>query len=388
MQRAITIVFLTLLSCSDGGAPAGDRGVDTPPAGIHEVRPGQSIQAAIDAANAGEEVRIFPGTYAAPATAEALIVIPGAKNGIRIRGHGTIPDEVVLDGGGRVLHVILVEPGIGRQTSIENLTVKGGLADPQALFPAGVSSTRHPELSADHDFHHDGAGLMLFRAAPTLARLRVIDNRAQRCGAGISVFCPDAQGCPADGPLIRDSEIQRNLVNEGTGGGIDAYFGSRVEIVNCLLVGNSGWGSGVAVLDGAKVEITSSTIAESARHGVAMNPKGTAIITDSIVSGSQDEGILLEGSPALALDHVLFHGNQAAWSPPPGIALLSADPLFVKGPRGAHYLSQKAAGQAADSPALDAGAGDAASRKLAGLCTRSDGKPDSGALDLGYHYQP
>jgi hypothetical protein len=388
MHRAIPFLILTLCSCSDGGTPAGDGGSDKPPAGVHEVRPGQSIQAAIDAAKAGEEVRIFPGTYAAAATAEALVVIPAAKNGIRVRGHGSSPDEVVLDGAGRVLHVILVEPGVGRQTAIENLTVKGGLADPKTLFPGGVSATLHPELSAEHDFHHDGAGLMLFRAAPTLARLRVIDNRAQRCGAGISVFCPDAQGCPADGPLIRDSEILRNLVNEGTGGGIDAYFGSRVEVVNCLLAGNSGWGSGVAVLDGARVELTSSTIAESARHGVALNPKGTAILTDSIVSGSQDEGILLEGSPALTLDHVLFHGNQAGWSPPAGTAVQSADPLFVKGPRGAHYLSQKAAGQAADSPALDAGAGDAASRKLAGLSTRSDGKPDTGALDLGYHYQP
>jgi hypothetical protein len=387
VARLFTLVSFALASCSDDGPPAVDAGRDGPQPGIHEVRPGQSIQSAIDGAKPGEEVRIFPGTYSAAATAEAFLVLRAARNGIRIRGAGATPGEVVLDGGGRVLHVIFVDQGIDRSTLIENLTVKGGLADPQKLFPGGNPSALRPELSKENDFHYDGAGLMLFRAAPTLRRLQVSDNRAQRCGAGVSIFCPDGQDCPSVGPLIRDSELLRNLVTEGTGGGIDTYFGSRVEVVNCLLVGNSGWGSAVAVLDGARAEISSTTIAGSLRHGIALNPAATVVIRDSIIAGSQDEGILLEGTPSLTVDHACFHGNGQGWSPPAGTGVLTLDPLFVKGPRGEHYLAQKAAGQPADSPCLDAGSTSAAGG-LEALTTRSDGKGDTGTLDLGYHYLP
>ncbi len=388
MRKLSIVILVALAACSDSGPPAADRGLDKPLAGVHEVKPGGSIQAAIDAAKPGEEIRIHPGSYAASASAEAFLVLSAAKNGIRIRGLGATPAEVVIDGASMVLHVLLAEPGIDRTTQLENLTLTGGNAEPKTLFPSGVPSPLHPELSADHDFYHDGGGLMLFRAAPTLRRLRIVDNRAQRCGAGISIFCPDAQSCPSPGPLIQDCELLRNRVGEGTGGAIDTYFGSKVEVVNCLLEGNSGWGSGVAVLDGAQATITSTTIAASARHGIALSPKGIATVSDSIIAGSQDEGILLEGGVGLTLSHTLFHGNQAGWSPPDGTAVLSADPLFVKGPRGEHYLSQKAAGQAADSPALDAGSVDASARQLAERSTRSDGKGDTGKLDLGYHYQP
>ncbi|MBN1878605.1 hypothetical protein JW823_00665 [bacterium] len=78
-----------------------------------------------------------------------------------------------------------------------------------------------------------------------------------------------------------------------------------------------------------------------------------------------------------------------------GAGNIDADPLFTAGPMGAFYLSQAAAGQAADSPAVDAGAlpADTAAISspdgdvyLSGFVTRTDHATETGPVDLGYHY--
>ena len=87
-----------------------------------------------------------------------------------------------------------------------------------------------------------------------------------------------------------------------------------------------------------------------------------------------------------ATDYVVQHGGTyytAGTIGDLGPGNLYGDPLFAAGPAGAHYLGQTAAGQAADSPALDAG--DPASGMVTGT-TRTDAVQDTGLVDLGYHY--
>jgi hypothetical protein len=67
----------------------------------------------------------------------------------------------------------------------------------------------------------------------------------------------------------------------------------------------------------------------------------------------------------------------------PGTGNIDADPLFVTGPAGDYYLSQIAAGQSQQSPCVNAG--DPASPMIDGT-TRTDGVPDEGIVDMGYHY--
>jgi hypothetical protein len=79
----------------------------------------------------------------------------------------------------------------------------------------------------------------------------------------------------------------------------------------------------------------------------------------------------------------------------PGEGNINADPLFVAGPLGDHYLSQVAAGGPSDSPCVDAGSGPAKSTCyetadgmvcLDQLTTRADRLGDGGRLDMGYHF--
>jgi len=61
-------------------------------------------------------------------------------------------------------------------------------------------------------------------------------------------------------------------------------------------------------------------------------------------------------------------------------------PLFVTGPLGDYYLSQTAAGQDEDSPCVNAGSDTAENLGLDTRTTRTDQAPDTGIVDMGYHY--
>lgn len=355
-----------------------------------DVFPGDSasIQAAIDLATPGTTVLLHPGTYRPAANGEAMLVFRAAKNGVSLRGTGATPDEVILDGSHQVLHVAFFDAGIDASTTVENLTVTGGRAVPGEVLPPGYVTVLRPEiLSMDNDFYNDGAGLMLFTASPTVSRVRIHDNYAFRCGGGISVFAPGGQGFPAVGPVIRDSEFRGNAAGSGTGGAIDVYNGVNADIVNDLFVGNFGWGGSIAVLDGASALIRHCTFDGGANIGaVAATPNAAATIRDSIfVNMTLQPPYDLMAGPRNQASNCCFW-NVAGWTPEAGRGHVVADPLFAAGPRGAYYLGQVAAGQPADSPCVDAGS--VAASALPGLTTRTDGLPDVGLVDVGYHYQP
>jgi hypothetical protein len=366
----------------DLGKPTADLGGPA----THTVKVGQAIQPFLDAAKPGDTILLAPGVHTPTAIAEAMLVVRAAKDGITIRGGGKSPEETVLDGKKQVLHVVFLDEGISRKTVIENLTVTGGYAHPGKLFPGGLTPTLRPEVGLSDDFYHDGAGFMLFRAGPTLRSCRAVANDAERCGGGVSVFAYASVGFPAVGPLLEGTVIADNVIGSGTGGGVDVYNGANATIVNTLISGNNGWGA-VAVLDGSTASFENVTIADSKSYAIAGSLSANVTITHSIIAHSVDEALHFDLGAKLAVSHSCFFQNGGVPAPT-GVAVLTADPLFTAGPRGKHYLSQKAAGQTATSPCVDAGALPAAALQLAGQTTRTDGAGDSGLVDLGYHYPP
>jgi hypothetical protein len=71
------------------------------------------------------------------------------------------------------------------------------------------------------------------------------------------------------------------------------------------------------------------------------------------------------------------------WDPSTHNLRIDADPCFVAG----YYLSQVAAGQLINSPAVNAGSTLASIIGLNTYTTRTDSGPDSGIVDMGYHYR-
>jgi len=388
MRRSwfVLVAGLLVAGCNGNGADGNnDNGGD---ANTITVNPGDSIQAAVDQAQPGQTVLIQPGTYRPSGAAEALVVIRASKSGITIRGGGATAADVVVDGNDQVLHVFFFDEGIGRSTVIENLTVTGGRAYPEELFPAGFTSVLRPELNQDGDFYHDGAGLMLFMCAPTVRNCRIEGNEASRCGGGISVFNPGDAAFPNPGPLITGNQITGNLLDDGfggTGGGIDVYFNARATIANNLFVGNRGWGSGVAVLDGGVADLDCNTLVGNTRSAFAITATATATLSNCIITGTVD-GLPVDSSGALTMSNCCFWDNAEGYVPPAGQGHLVDDPLFVAGAGGAYYLSETAAGQGATSPCVDAGSTTSAACGVASRTTRTDGVADAGTVDMGYHY--
>jgi hypothetical protein len=81
--------------------------------------------------------------------------------------------------------------------------------------------------------------------------------------------------------------------------------------------------------------------------------------------------------------HVSYSDIQNGW---PGTANIDADPLFVIGSDGYHYLSQIAAGQVETSPCVDTGSDLASNLGMDDYWTRTDEVPDSGMVNMGFHY--
>lgn len=357
--------------------------------GVIEVHPGESIQAAVDAAQPGQTVLIYPGTYRPanpPSNPEAFVVFRAAKNGVTLRGAGASPSEVILDGNSQVLHVIFLDEGIDRTTVIENLTVTGGYAWPDAVLPGGYTPVLRPELDLSDDFYHDGSGLMVFVCAPTIRNCRIINNSAERCGGGVSVFCPGSTSFPIPGADVFGNEIVNNSVSSGTGGGVDVYFHARADIINNLFIGNSGWGGAAAVLAYSAATVDFNTIVgnHGSCPGLATDADSTTALTNTIFANNQD-GPPVVPNGTLTYSHLAFWNNAEA---PFGEGHILADPLFVNAGAGDYHLSQTAAGEAATSPCVDAGSRAASGSAVEELTTRTDGTPDTGTVDIGYHYRP
>ncbi len=94
----------------------------------------------------------------------------------------------------------------------------------------------------------------------------------------------------------------------------------------------------------------------------------------------------MAGRRSLGYSHCCFWKNDDPGRLPAGKGHIAADPLFVKGPGGEHYLAQAAAGQPAGSPCLDAGSQPASASAVRDLTTRTDGAKDTGQADIGFHF--
>jgi len=200
--------------------------------------------------------------------------------------------------------------------------------------------------------------------------------------------------------------------DSGYGGGI--YCGNSVlKISNCLLsrnVASSGcdyantnvfadsFGGGIYCTSQSSVTINNTTISDNSAEkntgcvyegtcqgGGIYNDNSTVTIENSIIWGnsmpselSQDEA-QIHGDADISYSDV----NQGLW---PGTGNIEADPLFTTGPRGDYYLSHIAAGQAADSPCINIGSGQASGFGLDTYTTCTDYDSDANLVDLGYHY--
>ena len=219
----------------------------------------------------------------------------------------------------------------------------------------------------------------------------LISSNVSPIGAGIAATVMSLE--------LVDSVVADNVAeSEGAGLGVGHYSTGLLELdaENCLFISNR-------TLDGTGGAAFVGLYATGfgARFSGSTFISNTAQDGGSALCAKTGENYSL---PGVELTDCIFRdGGSEIWEEQPGLVVVEnscieggwdgrgqgnfdADPLFVWGPLGDYYLSQMAAGQAVDSPCVDAGSMNAYSAGIAEKTTRTDGSPDTGIVDLGFHY--
>jgi hypothetical protein len=209
------------------------------------VRPGGSIQAALDAAAkdpVNKTVYVHAGTYCPAAHGQALIWFNGRHDGITLEAAGdvtltaanpAIADKRAPSFPAVVNHVVYFGDGISTKTVLRGFRITGA-------YNYTTGSGQHSPIESDQVpktpfFYLDGGGIKIYaRAYPTVERVEVVNNYTSPCGGGVSV---EHLGRPLDAAVFRDC-IFRDNRTQITGAAFDLLHGSRATLENCLFVGN------------------------------------------------------------------------------------------------------------------------------------------------------
>jgi len=240
-------------------------------------------------------------------------------------------------------------------------------------------------------------GMCIMKADKVTVKRCLISSNVSPAGAGIAVGWGSLE--------LVDSVIADNIAEIGDyqkrclGAGVFVNFsgspGLSFEAVNCLFNSNQNLCGAVGALyillpeEGVAGLSGCTFAANTARDGnpalcieVGEDHSLAAVeVTDCIFRDGGDE--IWEEVPGLVV--VENSCVEGGWDGA-GDGNFDADPLFETGPLGNYYLSQTEAGQEEESPCVDAGSMTAAEAGMDMRTTRTDGAPDTGVVDIGYHY--
>ncbi|MHC4497521.1 MAG: right-handed parallel beta-helix repeat-containing protein [Planctomycetota bacterium] len=284
------------------------------------------------------------------------------------------------------------------------VTMNGGIINGNTSTGGGGIDTRDPTIYDPFSDTYIGYGYLGYYYIGRFGRLELPDP-----GAGVDIggglVCADTEA------TIENCTFSDNIAEGagGSGGAINFYGGYVKHLVkNCLLTGNSANAEGGAISCSiyATPEIRNCTFGNNGAGqlggAVFCDWSSDTTISDSIFQDCDSHAIAEEGFGNTIVKSCLFNNNadgdyglydtvtqQTNTSTGPALDATNTegDPLFVTGPLGGYYLSQLAAGQTVESPAVDAGSDLAAAFGLSDYTTRTDGAGDSSTVDLGYHYR-
>jgi len=394
---------------------------------IHVPGDQPTIQAGIDAAVDGDMVLVADGTY----TGEGNRDIEFFGKRITVRSVNG-PANCIIDSQAseqdrhRGFHI---RYGEDEDTVVEGFTVRGGWCtydDPGGGLKCENASPLIRDLVITGNSGGHGGGIGIVNGSPIIVGCLITGNTATSGGAGISsehasplIIGNTISGNTAtlswgggaisayyselllDRNIIVDNvartggalclresvvsasnnEISGNTATDNSGGAVYCDDSCDLAFLNCLIYDN--WSDtigGAVVCFHSTVSFFNCSVVSNTtdREGGAIRCSGsTAIVVDSILWGNSPDEIYL---PTGSEDFVSYSDIQGGWA---GEGNIDADPLFVPGPFGDHYLSQTAAGQAQESPCVDMG--DPEGLVISGS-TRTDRFQDDGPVDMGYHH--
>ena len=416
------------------GALGGLNGVwPVPDRNLNIETAGGAVYAA-NGSNPKFEDCLFVGNIADPNTIAAIGEGGEGEPGEEEESpYENVNDDYYVSYGGAVAHEDGCAPKFTNCRFEDNESCQGG-----ALYVGGSHMTVADCDFVDNTAYH-GAGLFTVSTTGTVSGSVFTGNTARfdpvyvtdPCNPGVALVPIYSQGggyCSLSSPVdIRDSVFMNNS-SMASGGGIyyagsDENVFSAPALSNCLLANNTAGldGGGVSSNWYTEPVISNSTIADNMVTGGTSGPgSGSGLycsyysnvtVIDSIiwgnvgVSGAQ---ITLNSGNEYAIQPSTLEikysdiaggwtgvqkgqGCELTW----GEGNINDDPLFVANEDGDYYyLSQTDSGQPSESPCVDAGSRSAKNIGLHIYTTRTNNSrddydlvdPNSGIVDMGYHY--
>ncbi len=258
-----------------------------------------TIQAAINDANAGDEIVLQPGIYP-----ENI-----SFGGKQITVRGTNPDDPAV---------------------VDNTIIDGGRNGSVVTFDGTeTSATVLSGVTLTNGYDFDGGGVYGRGTHATIAHCVIRDNETGATGGGISSVAGSISYC-----TISDN------ITAGTGGGLDGCHGN---VSNCTITGNvAAWGGGAdhyhgtmsnCVFAGNQATLGGGAVASSGTYinclmiGNRATGDGGAVYGDWMVlqnctiagnTGTQGGGVWVPGNVTIV--NCVIWGNSAASGPQMGAA--------------------------------------------------------------------
>ncbi|HUT02921.1 MAG TPA: right-handed parallel beta-helix repeat-containing protein [bacterium] len=342
-------------------------------------------------------IHVSAGRYASDSNGETFPL--NTKSWVSLRGEDR--ETTVLDAAAAADHVIFCEGS--NNLSIEGFTITGGHADGSTEDSddcgGGILCLRSaPNIKGNvitgNWAGYDGGGIgCLEESSPTIEDNTISGNSALASGGGI--ICKRNSS-----PDISYNTIEDNHA-EDAGGGIRCLTYSSPTISCNTILNNSadvwdGEGGGIACEDHCSPRISNNVIAGNEAYsggGVFSLNRSSLTVSNNTVadnSGTYGGGIFCADSSPKITDCIFWGNGIDLWScsasysciedGDEGKGNISGNPQFVSGPHGDYYLSTK-------SPCINTGSRSAKDAGLSDRTTQTDGTPDSGTVDMGYHYR-
>ena len=321
LLAAIVIAILVVLfSVRPWSAPKYDC--------VVTVRPGESIQEAIDAAEAGAAICLTPGVWNENVVIDKSLSIVGA--GV---GRTTIEAVSYFD---PTIEVLADDTG-AMNVKLEGLTITGGGGS------SGVQVNGSASVAIERcDISGKQFGVQVFDSASVALTDCSISENTHRGLVLEDSATADVSGCRISGNgalgvwISGSAEATlRECDMSGNGGhGFWLRDGARVALIDCLVSRNRGHGlwltdqstaqllrteisesfdQGVMAEDSVSVELTESEVLSN-WNGIELSSEATATIAGSTFSGSRFDGIRVQHSANAMVSTSTISANRRGMS--------------------------------------------------------------------------
>jgi len=269
---ATCVALLSLVSAAHAKVVHVSAGqiTNTAPDGLSWTTAFVTVQAGLDAAVTGDEVRVAAGTYAENITLKNGIALYGGFAGTETNFvQRNWSNNVTTLDGRQTNSVILVQPGAGQTTRIDGFTIRNGFLSGSSDKGGGIVCSDSSPVIANNIISSNsapsGGGIYCFRSAAIVTN-NVIAQNSGFSGGGI--YCLDSSATIAHN-VISGNRGATFPAGFGLGGGIYCAISSGISsdvitLDHNLITGNS-------AESGGGVECNAAVIANISHNTIAHN---------------------------------------------------------------------------------------------------------------------